>query len=393
MAKSSYRVPFSGRAHHYSEAEIETVTEIMQQANPLTQGHYLRQFEADFCRYTGAAHSLGVCNATAALELSAQMCQFEPGDEVIIPAHTYTSSAYPFIKAGAKPVWADIDLTTRVMTVDTIRPLITQRTRAIVVVHLYGYGVDMKPICELAQENGIIVIEDAAQALGVRVDGRHVGTFGDFGVFSFHSHKNMSTLGEGGMLTTKKKLYDSTARLLRHNGHEPFAPDREHYWIPCMGNVVLPKLRDKAIMPSNYCMGEVEAGLGSMMLQRIDEMNQQKRVRAMAFIDGLSDLVDLEFHRVDDERHNYHLLAARCLKPFRDCLIEGLSENKGIQCVVQYYPLNRYDLYRDLGYGAADCPNTDTFFDNMVSFPFHHWLAEGDLNYIVDSVRAVATSL
>ena len=388
MSQPKYRVPFSGRAHHYTREEQACVMRVMQEANPLTQGEHLREFEEHFKTYTGAQYALGVCNATAALELSAQMCQFEKGDEVIIPAHTFTSSAYPFIKAGARVVWADIEEQTRVVSAKTLEAKLSSRTRAIVVVHLYGYAVDMVPIMALARKHNILVIEDAAQALGTRVHEKHVGTLGDFGVFSFHSHKNISTLGEGGMLTMKVEEHAQVARLLRHNGHSAFVDERENYWTPAMGNVVLPKLGGKPILPSNYCLGEVEAALGSLLLQRIDSLNDEKRERALGFMDALQNYPELEFHRVPSERHNYHLLVARCRGSFRDLLMQKMSREKEIQCVVQYYPLNRYEFYRDLGLENADCPRTDEFFDHMISFPFHHWLNEDDLEYMQTSLMS-----
>ena len=199
----NFKIPFSGRAHSYTNEEVEVAINAMQTAVPLTQGSYQLQFQEAFCSYTGANHAFALNNATAALDLSAQLCQFKPGDEVIIPGHTFTASAYPFLKKGAKIAWADIDLETRVVTAEAIERCITQNTKAIVVVHLYGYGADMPAIMQLANKHNLLVIEDTAQALGVEIEGQMAGTFGDFGVFSFHSHKNMTTLGEGGMFTVK----------------------------------------------------------------------------------------------------------------------------------------------------------------------------------------------
>ena len=194
-----FRIPFSGRAHHYENNEIDAVVQVMLGGESLTQGRHLQMFEQEFKNYVKVDHAFAVSNATVALELAAQLCQFVAGDEVIIPAHTFTSSAYPFVKNGAKIIWADIDLSTRVVTEETIRTCISPNSRAIVVPHLYGYGADMSAINKLASEHELLVIEDAAQALGVVIDGQMAGTYGDFGIFSFHSHKNVSTLGEGGI--------------------------------------------------------------------------------------------------------------------------------------------------------------------------------------------------
>ena len=388
-----FKIKFSGKSHNYTDEEIKTVGQAMKDAEPYTQGRYLKGFEEKFCKYLDAFHAFAVNNATSALEMAAQLCEFEPKDEVIIPSHTFTSSAYPFAKKGAKIVWADIDLQTRVVTAETIENKISPHTKAIVVVHLYGYMADMPAIMDIARKHNLFVIEDAAQSMGTEIDGKKSGTFGEFGVFSLHSHKNITTLGEGGMMVVKEKKYADIIPMLRHNGHCNFLFEREDYWIPAMGNVDFPVLNDTILWPNNYCLGEIESALGIKLLDRLDELNSQKRKRAIYFIDALKDYPELEFHRVDTTRHNYHLLAAKMTSGKRDKFIRKMAHEKGIQCVVQYYPLNRYPLYQKLGFGQAECPNTDNFFDNMISFPFHHWLSDSDLSYMLDSTIEVLDSL
>ncbi len=182
------KVNFSGRAIKYTEDEIETVVEAMRNAEPLTQGKYQAAFEEKFsnCQGVEAGSCFAVMNGCAALELSAQLCGFQPGDEVVIPSHTFTASAYPFIKHGAKIVWADIDPDTRVVTAKTLEKALTARTRAVAPVHLYGYVADMPEIMELCAERGIMCVEDAAQSIGAEIDGKKAGIFGDLAIFSFH---------------------------------------------------------------------------------------------------------------------------------------------------------------------------------------------------------------
>ena len=393
MNPMNFIIPFSGRAHAYTEDELQTIMDVAKGAVPLTQGSHLQKFEAAFRAYARVSHVFAVNNATAALELSAQLCQFKPGDEVIIPSHTFTASAYPFLKKGAKIVWADIDLRTRVVTAETIERCITPNTRAVVVVHLYGYGANMPAIVQLVEKHNILLIEDAAQALGSDIDDKMAGTFGDFGVFSFHSHKNITTLGEGGMLVVKDDTIAKIIPQLRHNGHCSFDYERQDYWVPAMGNVDIPELNGERLMPNNYCIGEVECALGVKLLQRIDMLNAVKRMRALRFIDALADYPQLQFHRVATARHNYHLLVAKVENGWRDAFIRLMAQEYGIQCVVQYYPLNRYPFYQKSGYGEANCPHADDFFDNMVSFPFQHTLREEELDYIISSIRAVVTKL
>ena len=388
-----FKIKFSGKSHNYTQEEIDVVIQAMKDAEPYTQGKYQKEFEKIFSEYISASYAFAVNNATSALEMAAQLCRFEPGDEVIIPSHTFTSSAYPFAKKGAEIIWADIDLQTRVVTAETVKNKISPNTKAIVVVHLYGYAADMPSIMELARKHNLFVVEDAAQSMGTEIDGKKSGTFGDFGVFSLHSHKNITTLGEGGMIVVKEKKCADIIPMLRHNGHCAFDYPRDDYWIPAMGNVDFPVLNDKILWPNNYCLGEIECALGTKLLDRLDELNSQKRKRAIYFIDALKDYHELEFHRLDTTRHNYHLLAARMTNGKRDEFIRKMAHDKGIQCVVQYYPLHRYDLYKKAGFGNADCPNTDLFFDNMISFPFHHWMSDNELEYLLKSTKDILESL
>lgn len=389
----SYKIPFSGRAHQYTPNELNNIVETAKSAITLTQGRHLHDFEEAFKVYVGAERAFAVCNAASALELAAQLCCFKDGDEVIVPSHTYTASAYPFLKKGAKLAWADIDPITRVVTADTLRACINERTRVIVAVHLYGYGVDMPAVMALAKEHDLLVVEDAAQALGVKILGQKAGSFGDFGVFSFHSHKNVSTLGEGGMLTVRDAELAAVVPLLRHNGHTNFPEPQEDYWRPAMGNVDLPMLNNEVLMPNNYCLGEVECALGVLLLKRIDTLNSEKRTRALRVIDALAEYPQLQFHRIETERHNYHLLVARIANGWRDTFIRTMAGEHGVQCVVQYYPLNRYPFYEKLGYGNANCPSGDDFFDNMISFPFHHSLSEVELDYMINASKIVMEQL
>lgn len=387
------KVNFSGRALRYTEEEIATVVDAMRNAETLTQGRYMQEFQQRFSRFIGVEHSFAVMNGVSALELSAQLCRFRPGDEVIIPSHTFTASAYPFAKKGAKLVWADIDLATRVVTAESIEKVLTPRTRAIVVVHLYGYVADMPAIMDLARRHNLLVVEDTAQSIGADIDGVMSGAFGDFAIYSCHSHKNMTTLGEGGMLVVKDPALAKLVPALRHNGHCGFDFERPDYWKPAMGNVDMPEIDGEFLWPNNYCIGEIECALGIKQLERVSRINAEKRERAIRFIDALADYPELEFHRVDTTRHNYHLLAARMTNGRRDDFIRAMHDEKGVKCVVQYYPLDRYPFYKKLGFGTADCPNADLFFDNMVSFPFQHWLTEGEFDHMLASTIDVLETL
>ena len=378
-----FDISFGLRAHEYSEEEIAQIVKIMRDKTALTQGRYLAEFEEKFRRFANVKHAFAVSSATSGLEIAAQLCQLDAGDEVIIPAHTYTSSAYPFAKTGASIVWADIEADTRVVSAETIAKCLSSKSRVLVVPHLYGFGADMPSIMSLARKHKLLVVEDAAQAAGVKINGQMVGTFGDLAVYSFHSHKNVTTFGEGGMLVVNDPEMAEKIPMLRHNGHRPYSADRSDYWIPAMTDVVLPSLHGKSIWPINACLNEASCALGAKLLDRVDQINNEKRARALKVIDQLAEYSELSFHREASDRHNYYLLAAEMKPGLRDKFIRRMAEHHRIQCVVQYYPLNRYPLYRDLGFGEADVPNTDNFFDNMVSFPFSHLLADREIDAVV----------
>lgn len=387
------KINFSGTGHRYTQEEVDLVVRVMNEADPLTQGKYRNEFEEKFKNKMGLKHCFAVHTATAALELTAQLCQFNGEDELIVPSHTFTASVFPFVKKGAQIKWCDVDLETRVVTANELIPHITPKTKAVLIPHIYGFMTPMQPIMDLAKEHGFLVIEDVAQAMGTETDGIKAGAYGDFGIYSFHSHKNITTLGEGGMLAVKDDAMAKILPALRHNGHCPWDFKQSDYWVPAGISVDLPVLNGKYIHPNNYCLGEVECALGAKLLDRLDEINDKKRERAMQFIDGLKEYPEIEFHKVNDKRHNYHLLVSRMTNGKSYDVIRKMSQEEGIKCVVQYYPLHRYDYYKKSGFGFADTPNTDEFYDNMVSFPFQHWMSEEDLDYMLKSTIKVLEEL
>src|SRR3989344_1745136 len=386
-----YKIPWSGRSVEYTSAEIDAVVNAMKTADPLTQGKYLKEFESKFSEYLGVKNSFAVSSATAALELAAILTRVGKGDEVIIPAHTFCATAIPFARTGAKVVWADIDRDTRIVTAKTLEKCITKNTKVIVVVHLYGLVANMPEIMALAQKYNILVVEDCAQAIGAEYQGKKAGAYGDFACFSFHCQKSINTLGEGGMLVVKS---DEKAKLvagLRHNGVKPYPAGRDRYWVPAMSNV---DFDIEGFFPYNFCIGEVQCALGIEILKTIDAQNQKRKERAKKLIDALKEYPELSFQKAEDgqgKMHVYHLLSAQYDgKKFgktRNDLIELLAVKYQIKTVVQYYPLYRYPLFQKTGFGTADCPNTDEFFDNMISFPFHIWMPDADFEYLIDSTK------
>lgn len=390
-----FKIKWSGRSIDYTQEEIDTVVEVMKTADPQTQGKYLQQFEIDFSNYLGGQPCFGVTNATHALELIADLTGLKSGDEVIIPGHTYCASAIPFGRTGATLVWADIDPETFLISFESIQKLVTNKTKAIVVVHLYGMVIpDISEIAKFAKSKNILLIEDCAQSLGAVLNGKSCGTFGDFAAFSFHGQKNITTMGEGGILTLKNVSLAGKVPGLRHNGHAPFL-NKTDYWKPAMSNVDLDL---DGIWPHNFSLTEAQAALGSVLLKRIALLTEERRKRAQKFINSFNEFEELSFQKQNDSKaHSYHLLVAKykAVKngKNRDDLISILSKKYKIQVIVQYYPLYRYDLFKKMGYAKAVCPASDDFFDNMISFPFHIWMNENDFDYMIASIKQALIEL
>jgi dTDP-4-amino-4,6-dideoxygalactose transaminase len=385
------KVPWSGRGLIYTEDEIATVVDAMRTADPMTQGRYQAAFETKFATFTGAAYAFAVSSCTAALELAALLCRLRPGDEVIVPAHTFAATAIPFARTGARLVWADIDPDTRLVTAETIGPKISDRTRAIVVVHLYGLMCDMDPIVALAEEHELLVVEDAAQAAGAEYKGRPAGSLGDFGCFSFHTHKNISTLGEGGVLTVKSDAHARLVPGLRHNGMRPYEGERPHYWIPAMTDVDFDVV---GLWPYNFCIGEIQCALADKLLDRLGRINAERGVRARRFMAAFEDFPELVFQSQPEGcGHAHHLMATRYDGGSRDDLMTSLVDTHGIKVVVQYCPLYRYPMFSKAGMGDADCPETDRLYDHMVSFPFQHWMPDDQFDYMIEATRAALNDM
>lgn len=393
-----WKIPWSGRSHDYTEEEIQFISDLMRSADPLTQGKYLKQFEQCLSSYLGVSNdSVFVANsATSALEMIAALVHLEDGDEVIIPAHTFTASALPFLRRKAKIVWADIDPETWVIDVNDVKKKITEKTKVIVLVHLYGMLADIVSFQELNKTGKIIFVEDTAQAFGAKYKGRKAGVFSDFGAFSFHGQKNMTTLGEGGAIYVKDPTLAEIIPSLRSFGARPFA-NQEYYWKPAMGNIT--SVLDWEL-PNKFTISEVACAIGAKLLERVDELNEQRKKRYWQFRDALRDYPELKFQKIpSDVEPAYHLMPAMYeaeehqIHANRDDLIKGLAFDHGIQAIVQYCPLYRYDLYRHWGCGEAHCDNTDNFFDSMISFPFHVWMKDADFDYMIQSTKIVLQKL
>ncbi len=384
-----FKVNFPARMKPYTEEQMAVVMDVMRNAEIQTQGKYLRQFEIDFAKYLGVKHAFGVDNATNALHLSAILCRLKPGDEVIIPGYTFCATAIPFGATGAKIVWADIDPKTWVLDPADVVKKITSRTKVIVAVHLLGMPVNMPAIMEIAREHNLKVVEDCAQAPGASINGKDVGSFGDFGCFSFHAAKNMTTLGEGGMLITASDEDAALVPGLRHNGIRPFSANRERYWVPAMSNVDL----DMAgVWPNNFSLGEVQSALGSILLKDLDHTNTILNDQASRLRELIADIPELSVPTIPASyRHAYHQFVLHYdgseSGTTRNDLLDYLTLQARIRAIVQYYPLYRYPLFQKLNSGEHNCPIIESWWDNSFSIPWWVAIPEETIQYIADSLR------
>ena len=371
-AVAGFRVTCPAIQHPYTEAEIDAVVKVMREACGQTQGKYMLEFEAAFKEFVGAKYAFAVNNCTSALKMAAIFCHIQPGDEVIVPAYTFCASAIPFGDLGAKIVWADINPKTWTIDPDDFARKITDKTKAVVCVHLLGMPCDMKKIVPIARAHGLKIVEDCAQALDCRIDGQHVGTFGDFGCYSFHSAKTMTTLGEGGMFVCASDEDAAVAPGIRHNGACGFNFERERYWSPAMSNVDS-FLDDR--WPQNFCIGEAQCALGTEQLKSIISNNdilirQDKEIR-----ERLKELPEITFPECPEGSryvvHQYimHYDGSKSGKT-RDDLLDLMTKKYGVRCIVQYYPLYRYPLFKEKGCGEVDCPVLEKWWDNSFSFPW-----------------------
>jgi perosamine synthetase len=392
---AEFKVSMPARMRPYSQAEIDAVVEVMRQCESQTQGPNLRKFEDDFRAYTGAKHAFAVDNCTNALRLAGVLCRLKPGDEVIIPAYTFSATAIAFGTTDAKIIWADIDRDTWVVDPGDIARKITSRTKAIVVVHLLGMPVNMPAVLRLAAKHGLRVVEDCAQAPGASIDGRKVGTFGDFGCFSFHTAKNITTLGEGGMLTVRSDEDAKAVPGLRFNGCRPYEGPRDRYWSPAMSNVDQDL---EGVWPNNFCLGEAQCALGSVLLRSLDRTNATLRVQAEKIKDALADVPEISFAAIPSGYvHIFHQFVMHydgsASGRSRDELLDIMAKEHKIRCIVQYYPLYRYPLFQKFGLDRHDCPVLESWWDNSFSLPWWYGIPDETIDYLTSSLHAAVRKL
>ena len=257
-----------------SEEEQNEVLKVMKsQMLTLLHGEFVKKFEEEFARYIGVKHAIAVNTGTAALHIAIAALDIGPGDEVIVPPFTFISTASSILHNNAIPIFADIDDKSYTLDPDSVNEKITDKTKAIIPVHLAGIGADMSALIDVAKDNEIDIIEDAAQSIGTKSYNKKVGSIGRLGCFSFYPSKNMTT-GEGGMITTNDDTLAEQCRLLRHHG-EP-----EWYVYNRLGY--------------NYRMTEIQGAIGRVQLKKINGFIESRNKNARYLSKATSDITGIE---------------------------------------------------------------------------------------------------
>jgi dTDP-4-amino-4,6-dideoxygalactose transaminase len=351
------------------EDEISAVTAVLK-SGVIAQGKKVEEFEGAFAEFIGTKYAVAVNSGTAALHIDLLAHGIGEGDEVITSPFTFIATANSILFTGAKPVFVDIEEDSFNIAPDNIDEKITPRTKAIMPVHLYGQPCDMKRIMRIAQEHGLIVIEDACQAHGAEYEGRKAGSFGT-GCFSFYPTKNMTT-SEGGMITTDDKDIAQKARMIRSHGQ------RQRYFHEILGY--------------NYRMTDIAAAIGLCQLAKLEDFNNKRIANARFLTEKLSGIKGLVTPRVRPNlKHVFHQYTVRITGDFaisREELRKRLLDG-GIGTEIYYpRPIHRQPFYERLGY-KDHLPNSEKAAAEVLSLPVHPSLTKEDLENVVRAIQDI----
>jgi perosamine synthetase len=338
-------------------------------------GKYVTEFETQFARYCECEESISTCNGTAALHLALASLGVGSGDEVIVPAMTFVASASAVTYTGARPVFADVDTETWCISAATISKALSARTKAIIVVHLFGHPADMDPILRLAADKGITVIEDAAEAHGARYKGHRVGGLGKIGIFSFYGNKVITT-GEGGMLTTNDPQLAERARFLRDHAMSP----ERRYVHPEIGY--------------NYRLTNLQAALGVAQLERIDEFMARRRDIMRWYRESLAHRTDVTLNPEMPwaESANWMVSALFPASMSTDQIADRLRE-LGVDTRPFFRPMPMLPFFVRGEMEAADFPVSEDLARRGLSLPTAGRLRVSDVRSIANSVERVLDDL
>ena len=329
-------------------------------------GEEVEQFENQFAEYCQVPHCVGVANGTDALHLALRALEIGSGDEVITVGNSYVATAFAIAYTGAEAVFVDIDPTDFNIDVNLIENAITERTKAIIPVHLYGQPARMLELREIADRHGLRIVEDCAQSHGAEIDGQRCGSFSDIGCFSFYPGKNLGAFGDGGANTTRDPKLAEKLRLLRNYGQ---------------------RIKNRHDMLGFNCrLDTLQACVLLTKMKHIENWTEQRRQVATWYRDELADTELILPQERDGVRHVYHLYVVR--HPQRDLLISHLAQNN-ISCGIHYpNPLHTAQPFVDSVTHPLDLPNCTKFANEIVSLPMYPELTRQQVALIGDSIRS-----
>ena len=348
--------------------EIRTALERVVRSGWYVLGPEVEAFEQEFASTIGTRYGVGVASGTDAISLSLMALGVGAGDEVVTSPLTATFTALAISRVGARPVFADVDSESLTLSPASVEAHITDRTKAIVPVHLYGNACAMDPLLELAESRDLVVVEDACQAHGARYRDRLIGALGRAGAFSFYPTKNLGALGDGGFITTDDEELATTLARLRNGGQQ------SRYIHTEVG--------------LNSRLDEIQAAVLRAKLPHLERWNRRRRELAGRYEDGLegTELRPNGVSVLEGVVSARHLFVVHA--PSRDAWMERLS-SRGVQTLVHYpVPAHLQPAYRELGQGEGSCPVAEKAASSILSLPLYPSMSDDDVDYVLESVRS-----
>lgn len=366
------KVPFVDLKKQYLSIKDEidtTVQKVIEEAS-FVGGKYLKSFEKNFADHIGTKHCIGVGNGTDALFIALKSLGIGKGDEVITVANSFIATSEAITMAGAKVVFVDCDKETYNIDIEKLEKAITNKTKAVIPVHLYGQPADMDNILEIAKRYNLYVIEDAAQAHGAKYKQKNVGTLADCACFSFYPGKNLGAYGDAGAIVTGNDELAQEVRMLANHGRKG-KYDHEFEGV-------------------NSRLDGLQAAILDVKLKHLEKWTQRRRAVAKKYDDGLKDTVITPV-ALPDRRHVYHLYVVRVQN--RGKVIEALSE-RNISVGIHYpIPLPFLKAYSYLGYKPVDFPVADSLKDEILSLPMYGDMEDAQVEYVIDQLRDIIKNL
>ncbi len=333
-------------------------------------GEEVSKFEEEYAKYCGVKYAVGLDSGISALELGMRAIGLGTGDEVLTPANSFIASSSAISFTGATPVLIDCDPRTYNIDLNDAERKLTQKTKAIMPVHLYGQMADMEEVMKFAKKHSLFVIEDACQAHGAKYKGKRAGSFGDFAAFSFYPGKNLGAYGDGGILTTNNKKIYEAVKMMRNYGQK----EKYHHLF----------------LAWNRRLDTIQAAVLRVKLKYLDNWNLQRRENAKFYTSLLKELDVVTPYEASHGDHVYHLYVIRVKN--RDKLKEFLYQ-KGIGVGIHYpLPIHLQPVYKDLGYGKGDFPISEKFANEIISLPMYAELSKKQIKYTVAKIKSFLKS-